>query len=71
MGHRRCGSLSVFDLEATIAQHAILGFFELTEWIYLLEGDQVVQTFDSELTNIQQQVLSLLGLPRGAYRRAC
>jgi hypothetical protein len=48
----------------------ILRLFGLAERHLLLKDDQVVQTFDPELTDIQQQVLSLLGIPRGAYRSA-
>ena len=48
----------------------ILRLFGLAERHLLLKDDQVVQTFDPELTDIQQHVLSLLGIPRGAYRSA-
>ena len=48
----------------------ILRLFGLAERHLLLKDDQVVQAFDPELTDIQQQVLSLLGIPCGAYRRA-
>ena len=48
----------------------ILRLFGLAERHFLLQGGQVAQTFDPELTDIQQQVLSLLGIPPGAYRSA-
>ena len=48
----------------------ILRLFGLAERHFLLHGDEVRQTFDPELTDIQQQVLRLLGIPPGAYQDA-
>jgi transposase len=48
----------------------VLRLFARTDRHHLIKNDLLVQTFDPKLTGLQQQVLRLLGVPRGAYRRA-
>jgi transposase len=45
----------IFALFATVQRHEL--------W----DGDRLVQTFPPELTDLQRQVLELLGLPADAY----
>jgi transposase len=45
----------------------ILRLFALTEGHILFENGRVVQIFDPELTDLQKQVLKLLGVPRSAF----
>jgi transposase len=49
----------------------ILRLFGLAERHLLFKTDQVVQTFDPELTDIQRKVLRLLGIPRRVYQSGC
>lgn len=46
----------------------ILRLFSLAERHVLLRAGKVVQLFDVELTELQRQVLELLGVPEGAYK---
>ncbi len=46
----------------------ILRLFSLAERHTLLTQDRAVQTFHPRLTDLQRQVLSLLGIPPLAYR---
>jgi len=46
----------------------ILRLFSLAERHKLIQGGQTVQTFDVELTELQRQLLALLGVPSQAYR---
>lgn len=46
----------------------ILRLFSLPERHTLLSEDRAVQTFHPKLTDLQRQVLSLLGVPPSAYR---
>jgi len=46
----------------------ILRLFSLAERHTLLSEDRAVQTFHPKLTDLQRQVLSLLGIPQSAYR---
>lgn len=46
----------------------ILRLFSLTERHTLLRADRTVQVFYPELTDLQQQLLGLLGVPRKAFR---
>jgi len=47
----------------------ILRLYSLTQRHYLYENDRKVQVFEPELTDLQKQVLSLLGVPETAYCR--
>ncbi|TCG05795.1 hypothetical protein BZM27_31160 [Paraburkholderia steynii] len=46
----------------------ILRLFSLAQRHNLIEGALTVQVFDVELTHLQRQVLSLLGVPEHAFR---
>jgi transposase len=46
----------------------ILRLFSLAERHKLIEGARTVQIFDVEFTDLQRQVLSLLGVPEHAFR---
>ena len=46
----------------------VLRLFSLAQRHRLTQAGQVVQSFDVELTDLQRQVLSLLGIPETAYR---
>ena len=46
----------------------ILRLFSLAERHHLIEGAYTVQKFDVEFTDLQRQVLSLLGVPEHAFR---
>ena len=46
----------------------ILRLFSHTERNVLLDGDRIVQVFHPELTQLQRQVLQLLGVPQEAFR---
>ena len=59
--HRRCK-------RPTTEQ--ILRLFSLVERHVLLDDGQPVQVFDVELTDLQRQVLTLLGVPEHAFRPA-
>jgi transposase len=45
----------------------VLRLFSLAQRHRLTQAGQVVQSFDVELTDLQRQVLSLLGIPETAY----
>jgi transposase len=45
----------------------ILRLFALTEGHVLFENRRIVQIFEPELTDLQKQVLKLLGVPRSAF----
>jgi transposase len=45
----------------------ILRLFSLTERVTVLSGTEVVRVFPPELTELQRQVLGLLGVPASAY----
>jgi transposase len=45
----------------------VLRLFSLAQRHRLTQAGQVVQSFDVELTDLQRQVLSLLGVPETAY----
>jgi transposase len=47
----------------------VLRLYSLVERHVLLAGDQPVQVFEAELTELQRQVLTLLGVPVRAFRR--
>ena len=47
----------------------ILRLYSLTERHHLYENGRKVQVFEPELTDLQKQVLSLLGVPEMAYCR--
>jgi hypothetical protein len=49
----------VFDLYADIARHHLVG-----------QTGEAIQVFEPELTDLQRQVLDLLGLPKHAYLSA-
>lgn len=46
----------------------VLRLFSLAQRHRLLRDGQTVQTFDADLTDLQRQVLTLLGVPAHAYR---
>jgi transposase len=46
----------------------VLRLFSLAERQLLLKDDRLVQVFEPELTELQRQVLGLLGVPAVAYR---
>ncbi len=46
----------------------VLRLFSLTQRHTLIDGDSPVQIFDAQLTELQRQVLRLLGVPLLAYR---
>lgn len=46
----------------------VLRLFSLAERHRLCAGGRTIQVFDAELTKLQRQVLTLLGVPSGAYR---
>lgn len=46
----------------------VLRLFSLAERHRLCTSGRTIQVFDVELTDLQRQVLSLLGVPRGAYQ---
>jgi hypothetical protein len=46
----------------------VLRLFSLAQRHTLIEGDVPVQVFDTELTDLQRQVLKLLGVDPRAYR---
>ena len=46
----------------------VLRLFSLTQRHTLIDDDSPVQIFDAELTELQRQVLRLLGVPLLAYR---
>lgn len=46
----------------------VLRLFSLAQRHRLLRDGQTVQTFDADLTDLQRQVLALLGVPAHAYR---
>jgi transposase len=46
----------------------VLRLFSLAERHRLCVAGRMIQTFDVELTDLQRQVLTLLGVPIGAYR---
>ena len=46
----------------------ILRLFSLAERHILMSNDLIVQVFNPKLTDLQAQVLSLLGVPHRAYR---
>lgn len=48
----------------------VLRLFSLVERHVLLDDGQPVQAFDVELTDLQRQVLALLGVPEHAFRPA-
>ena len=48
----------------------ILRLFSLAERHVLMRGEQTVQLFPPELTDLQRQVLDLLGVPRSSYQPA-
>jgi hypothetical protein len=47
----------------------ILRLYSLTQRHHLYENDRKVQVFEPELTDLQRQVLYLLGVPETAYCR--
>jgi transposase len=49
----------------------ILRLFSLAERHTLLRGDHTVQVFHPELTDLQREVLDLLGVPQHSYRPPC
>jgi len=46
----------------------VLRLFSLAQRHRLLRGGHTVQLFDAELTDLQRQVLALIGVPTSAYR---
>jgi hypothetical protein len=46
----------------------ILRLFSLAERHQLVQGGKVVQVFDIQFTELQRQVLALLGVPEDAFR---
>jgi transposase len=46
----------------------ILRLFSLAERHTLMRGDRIAQVFPAELTDLQRQVLGLLGVPEDAFR---
>ena len=46
----------------------VLRLFSLAERHRLVKAAQTVQVFNTELTDLQRQILSLLGVPESAYR---
>ena len=46
----------------------VLRLFSLAQRHRLTLADQTVQRFDAELTDLQRQILTLLGVPESAYR---
>lgn len=48
----------------------VLRLFSLAQRHTLFDGDSPVQVFDAELTDMQRQVLTLLGVPLHSYRPA-
>jgi transposase len=46
----------------------LLRLFSLAERHTLLADGQTIQVFDTELTDLQRQVLTLLGVPLESYR---
>jgi hypothetical protein len=48
----------------------ILRLFSLAERHALMRAEQTVQLFPPELTDLQRQVLDLLGVPRSSYQPA-
>jgi len=46
----------------------VLRLFSLAQHHTLFDGDMPVQVFDTELTDLQRQVLKLLGVDQHAYR---
>jgi len=49
----------------------VLRLFSLAQRHVLVAGDQVVQIFEPELTDLQRQVLRLLSVPEQVYRDSC
>jgi hypothetical protein len=45
----------------------VLRLFSLAERITVLSDGQTLKVFNPELTPLQQQLLDLLGIPKGAY----
>jgi hypothetical protein len=48
----------------------ILRLFSLAERHVLMRGEHTVQLFPPQLTELQRQVLDLLGVPRSSYQPA-
>ena len=46
----------------------VLRLFSLAQRHTLIDAAQPVQVFNAELTDLQRQVITLLGVPLGAYR---
>ena len=46
----------------------VLRLFSLAPRHTLIDAAQPVQVFNAELTDLQRQVITLLGVPLGAYR---
>jgi transposase len=46
----------------------VLRLFSLAERHQLMHGDKVVQVFDVQFTDLQRQILALLGIPEDAFR---
>ena len=46
----------------------VLRLFSLAQRHCLTQAGQTVQLFDAELTNLQRQILALVGVPESAYR---
>ena len=73
MQREQITSLPLYPEERTTQRptaEQILRLFSLTQRHKLVHDGQRIQTFEPELTALQEQVLTLLGVPVSAYREA-
>ena len=71
MKKEKINSLPIYPEERASSRptaEQVFRLFSLTERAVLLKNKKVVQVFKPELTDLQKQILELLGLPKSAYR---
>lgn len=71
MKHKQIDDLPIYPEQRPCKRptaEQILGLFSLTERQHLFRKNIAIQRFEAELTPLQRQVLSLLGVPQSAYR---
>ena len=71
MKREKINSLPIYPEERASSRptaEQVFRLFSLTERAVLMKNKKVVQVFKPELTDLQKQILELLGLPKSAYR---
>ena len=71
MKREKINSLPIYPEERASSRptaEQVFRLFSLTERAVLMKNKKMVQVFKPELTDLQKQILELLGLPKSAYR---